>query len=70
MREDVVCLFYVKVYHNCEGKDKVCTQAKWPTQQELILVSFALSDKQHHFSPQDGMLAQGKVTPQNLIRPP
>ena len=42
VREDVDgCrsgLFYVKVYH-CEGKGKVCIQAKWPIQPELILVS-------------------------------
>ena len=30
----------MKVYH-CKVKGKVCTQAKWPTQQELILVSLA-----------------------------
>ena len=44
VREDVEgCrsgLFYVKVYHcKGKGKGKVCIQAKWPIQPELILVS-------------------------------
>ena len=42
VREDVEGyrggLFFGKVYH-CKGKGKVCIQAKWPIQPELILVS-------------------------------
>ena len=42
VREDVEgCrsgLFYVKVYHcKGKGKGKVCIQAKWPIQPELII---------------------------------
>lgn len=57
--------------HDYCNKGKVCTQAEWPIQPELIWVSIAWNDQKYcYFPPLDVMPINCKVIPQHFVRLP